>query len=218
VARAEPGAAETAARLRSLGYEPLVAPLLAIQPIVQSAPELDGVSGLVFTSRNGVDAFARLSARGRSLPVFTVGAATAEAARAAGFLEVQSADGDIADLARLLERTASAGGRLLAPGAAEPAGDLTALLPQSMRVERLPVYEAVETGASAPRTFAAVLVHSPRAGRALARCGPFSSGWAVAISAAATEALGGAGLEIRVADRPDEPSLLAALGKAVPPV
>ena len=201
-----------------LGYEPLVTPLLAIRPIAQAAPELDGVGALIFTSRNGVDAFARLCTGGRRLPVFTVGAATAEAATVAGFVDVRSADGDFGDLARMLEQAAPARGRLLAPGAAQPTGDFAALLPGSMRVERLPVYEAVETGASSPSAFAGVLVHSPRAGRALARRGPFSGGTAVAISAAAAEALGASGFEIRLAARPDEPSLLAALGKAVPPV
>ena len=123
------------------------------------------------------------------------------------------------DLARLLEGAAGRRGRLLAPGAAEPAGDLAALLPGSMSVERLPVYEAVETGASAPAAFAAVLVHSPRAGRALGRRGPFPGGAAVTISEAAADALGkDSGLEIHVAGRPDETALLAALGKAVAPV
>jgi uroporphyrinogen-III synthase len=88
-----------------------------------------------------------------------------------------------------------------------------------MRVERLPVYEAVETGASSPPAFEAVLLHSPRASRVLARRGPFRGAVAVAISEAAARPLGdGSGLEIRTADGPDERALLAALGKAVPPV
>ncbi|HZV83435.1 MAG TPA: uroporphyrinogen-III synthase [Brevundimonas sp.] len=214
-----PGAGETAGRLRSLGYDPVVAPLLRIRPVPQPTPDLDGVAALVFTSRNGVAAFASLCGGGRSLPVFTVGAATAEAARAAGFASVRSADGDLADLARLLEREGPAGGRVLAPGAVEPAGDLAALTPTLMTLKRLPVYEAVATGVASPHAFEAVLLHSPRAGRMLADRGPFAGGTAVAISVAAAEALGGdLGLEIRVATRPDEPALLAALGKAVPPV
>lgn len=202
-----------------MGYEPLVAPLLTIRPLSPPAPDLEGVTGLVFTSRNGVEAFADLSEGGRALPVFTVGAATAEAARARGFATVRSADGALPDLARLLVAEAPRGGRLLALGAAEPAGDLAALTPGVATVERVAVYEAVETDAAAPPGFDAALIHSPRAGRALAARGPFAGGVAVAISPAAAEALGqDRGLEIHVAARPDEQALLAALGKALPPV
>ena len=189
--------------------------MLAIEPISQAAPDLTGVAALAFTSRNGVDAFAALSGA-RALPVFAVGDATAEAARAAGFASVRSAGGALADLARLL--TAEAPGRVLAPGALEPSGDLPALLAGRVGVHVLPVYRAVETGAAAP-VFEAVLVHSPRAARALAALGPFTGQVAVAISdAAADPVTRAAALEIRIATRPDEAALFEALGKAAPRV
>lgn len=194
----------------------MVAPLLAIEPIPQPAPDLTGVAALAFTSRNGVDAFAALS-DDRSLPVFTVGDATAGAARAAGFASVRSAAGALADLARLLAEATP--GPVLAPGALEPAGDLPALLAGRIAVRALPVYRAVATGAVPPAAFDAVLVHSPRGGRALAAHAPFSGQIAVAISEAAADALHGAkGLEIRIAARPDEAALFAALGKPAPRV
>lgn len=171
---------------------------------------------MAFTSRNGVDAFAALSGE-RALPVFTVGDATAEAARAAGFASVHSAAGALADLGRLLEKAAS--GPVLAPGALEPSGDLPALLAGRIEVRVLPVYRAVTTGAPAPAAFDAVLIHSPRAARAVAALGPFAGQTAVAISEAAAAPLtGGLGLEIRVAARPDEAALFEALGKAAPRV
>lgn len=149
--------------------------------------------------------------------MFTVGDATAEAARAAGFAAVRSAAGALDDLARLL--AAEAPGPVLAPGALEPAGDLAALLAGRLEVRALPVYEAVGTGAGAPDDFDAVLVHSPRGGRALAALGPFAGQAAVAISAAAAAPLGGdSGLDIRIAARPDEAALLEALGKPAPRV
>lgn len=194
----------------------MVAPLLSIRPIPQAAPDLTGVAALAFTSRNGVAAFAALS-EARALPVFTVGDATAEAAREAGFIEVRSAAGALGDLARLL--AAEAPGRVLAPGALEPAGDLPALLAGRVEVRALPVYEAVGTGAVAPPAFDAVLVHSPRAGRALAALGPFAGQVAVAISEAAAAPLAvGSGLDIRVASHPDEAALFQALGKPAPHV
>lgn len=190
--------------------------MLAIRPIPQAAPDLTGIAALAFTSRNGVEAFVVLS-DDRSLPVFTVGDATAEAARAAGFASVRSAAGALADLARLL--TGATPGPVLAPGALEPAGDLSALLAGRIEGRALPVYQAVETGAAAPAAFDAVLVHSPRAGRALAALGPFAGQVAAVISDAAAGPLADAsGLEIRVAARPDEAALFEALGKPAPRV
>lgn len=189
---------------------------MAIEGITQSVPDLTGVAALAFTSRNGVEAFAVLSA-GRDLPVFTVGDATAAAASAAGFGSVRSAAGALEDLARLLAEGSP--GPVLAPGALEPAGDLAALLAGRVEVRALPVYRAVETGADAPAAFDAVLVHSPRAGRALAALAPFAGESVVAISEAAAAPLRSLpGLEIRVAARPDEAALLEALGKPAPRV
>lgn len=217
--RAQPGAGETARRLEVRGYNPVVAPLLAIRPLPQAAPDLSDISALVFTSRNGVDAFAALTPEGLDLPVFAVGGATAQAARQRGFTWVYSADGDLSDLAKLLASHAPARGVLLAPGAAEPAGDLSALLPDTVTLRRLVVYEAVETGVGAPGAITATLLHSPRAGRALAGLSGFTGGVVAAISDAAAAPLRGReDLEIHIAARPDEEALLAALGKAVAPV
>ncbi|MCS6626488.1 uroporphyrinogen-III synthase [Roseibacterium beibuensis] len=216
VTRAEPGATRTADRLTALGFAPVVSPLLAIRPIPQAAPDLDGVTALAFTSRNGVAAFSALTGE-RRLPVFTVGDATAEAALAAGFSSVRSAAGALGDLASLL--AAEASGPVLAPGALEPSGDLPALLAGRVEIRALPVYRAVETGAAAPAAFDAVLIHSPRGGRAVAALGRFAGQVAVAISEAAAAPLTATpGLAIRIAAHPDEAALFEALGKPAPRV
>lgn len=223
VTRAEPGAARTADRLTALGFEPVVVPLLTLAPLpgaLNAAPEPEAVAVLALTSPNGVEAFAPLIPRFRDHPVFAVGDATAEAARAAGFADVRSAAGDIHALARLIAAEAPPG-PLLAPGAREPAGDLPALLP-GRPVQRLPVYVAFETHAPAPGAFDAVMLHSPRAARALATDLPraASSGrLAVCISDAAAAPLRPFDFtQIRVAAAPDEPSMLSALGKPAAPV
>lgn len=227
VTRAEPGAARTADRLTGLGFDPIVVPLLTLRPLpgaLEAAPAPDAVAVLALTSPNGVEAFAPLARRFRDHPVFAVGDATAEAARAAGFANVRSAAGDIHALARLIAAEAPPG-PLLAPGAREPAGDLPALLPDRS-VQRLPVYAAVETQAPAPEAFDAVMLHSPRAARALASilaAAPpraASSGWtAVCISDAAAAPLRPFDFaEIRIAAAPDEPAMLSALGKPPAPV
>ncbi|GAA0773428.1 uroporphyrinogen-III synthase [Brevundimonas olei] len=223
VTRAEPGAARTADRLTALDFTPLVAPLLTLAPLpgaLDAAPSPDAVAVLALTSPNGVEAFAPLIPRFRDHPVFAVGDATAEAARAAGFADVRSASGDIHALARLIAAEAPPG-PLLAPGAREPAGDLPALLPDRP-VQRLPVYAAVETHAPAPEPFDAIMLHSPRAARALAADLPraASSGRiAICISEAAATPLHSFDFaEIRIAAAPDEPAMLSALGKPAAPV
>jgi uroporphyrinogen-III synthase len=220
ITRAQPGAARTAARLTALGFEPVVAPLLTIRPLpdaLNAAPDFATVVALAFTSPNGVTAFAALTPDLRDRPVFAVGDATAEAARAAGFAEARSASGDIHALARLISVSAI-DGLILAPGAREPAGDLPALLP-GRDIRRLPVYAAEETDAAAPADFDAVLLHSPRAARAFASIATpeiAANRLAVCISAAAAAPLTGFSFaEIRTADAPDENSVLTALGKSV---
>ncbi|QBX38829.1 uroporphyrinogen-III synthase [Brevundimonas sp. S30B] len=214
ITRASPGAERTADRLTVLGFQPVVAPLLAIEPIPQPAPDLDGVRTLVFTSRNGVAAFAALSDR-RDRPVLTVGDATADAARQAGFQDVTSASGALDDLAALIRRTPNAG-PVLACLAETPAGDLAARVGGGVEIRTLPVYRAVATPAAPPQAFDAVLIHSPRAALELARrLAPDAarSRLAITISPAAAAPLAAMPFAaVRVAAHPHESALISALG------
>lgn len=232
ITRAEPGAARTASRLAALGFEPVVAPLLAIGLVAVSPRDLDlaleDVAALAFTSPNGVDAFAVLASGGRDLPVFAVGNATASAARTAGFSDVRSAGGDLGDLGRLIaEGRAKVNGTILHPRAEQPVGDLgeavAALCAAPPPVRGLTVYRAVETGEGPPPAFDWALVHSPRGGRALAAVlgaeasarPPFRIAAISPAAAAPLETLKGVSqpAEIRIAARPDDAALLTALGK-----
>ena len=199
-----------------MGFEPIVQSLLRIETL-SPPPPATRPDVLVFTSRNGVAAWASRDAD-RATPVLAVGPATAEAAREAGFVAIRSADGDLDGLAALIRSDPALRGlRLRHPAAEAPAGDLGALIEGHAVVETLPVYRAVETGAVPPQAFDAVLIHSPRAARALAGVlgvGAARDRIACAISAKAAaplEALPFA--EIRVAASPDETALLARLGK-----
>lgn len=163
ITRAEPGAARTVARLRDMGFEPIVAPLLAIKHLTPPVPDLAPFAALAFTSINGVAAFAALTPR-RDLPVFAVGDATAQAADDAGFADVSSAAGDLRALACLIAG-AIADAAVLVPQAETPAGDFTAALTaagaRNVSIQSLTVYRAIETSAAAPSPFDAVLIHSP---------------------------------------------------------
>ena len=174
ITRAQPGADATAARVRELGLDPLVEPLLEVRALALQSVDLAGVAALAFTSANAVRAFAPLSSR-RDLPVFVVGAATAAAARAADFHDVRSAEGDVAALGDLIAaQWSAADGVLLHPGAAEPAGDLVGgLTSAGLNARGLPLYETVARPPSAALLAALpkvrfALLHSPKGARALA--------------------------------------------------
>lgn len=226
ITRAEPGASRTAARLRDLGLQPVVGPLLEIEPLAPPLPDLDRFAALAFTSPNGVQAFCGLTPR-RDRHVFAVGDTTAQAARDAGFASVRSAAGDLAALARLLAAEPRHHS-LLVPQAETPAGDLATALAaagaQGIRVQTLVVYRAKPVAAVPPTTFEAVLVHSPRAGRRLATVSTAALAHAVigCISPAAAQPLAALGLSTVVAPHPSEDALIAALqaalGKRRPPV
>ncbi len=174
ITRAEPGAAATAARVARLGLEPIVAPLLSFRPLLADI-ELRPGEALAFTSLNGAARTAALTDR-RDAPVFAVGDATAEAARAAGFRDVRSAGGDVDALAALIVRAGPEGG-VLHPAARETAGDLVGRLRAAgVAARKVPVYET-EAAAALPEAISAalaegrlkaILMHSPKAARTAA--------------------------------------------------
>lgn len=223
ITRTLPAADITAERVRALGWEAVVVPLLSIRAIpyaMSSAPAPDTVSCLALTSPNTLDKIKDGLLAYSHLPVFAVGDTTADAARAIGLTNVVSAKGDIHALAAIIARQIPRG-TVFAPGAREPAGDLPALLP-SHKVRRLPVYEAYFTDARTPDDLAAVLIHSPRAARILVSnlgAQAARSITAVAISNAAATPLNGLNFKkIHIAATPDEEGVLTALGNAPTPV
>jgi len=214
ITRAEPGARLTAARLKAMGHEPVLAPLLEVHPL-PGLVDLDGVGALAFTSANGVRAFAA-RCPDRSLPAFAVGAATAQAARAAGFSAVASAEGDVNALADLIAAAQDRiAGAVLAPGPREPAGDLPrALAAQGINARALALYETLPVAPPfGMGPVDAVLLHSPKAAERLAVIFTGRIGPAVyCISAAAAAPLAGRPFaKVAFADQPTEEALLALL-------
>ena len=102
ITRAQPGADETAARLREMGLSPIVSPVLSLE-LVSPVPDIpvEAAAGLVFTSANGVKFFAEVS-EDRSLPAWCVGPATTAAAKATGFSTCFNANGNSRDLVDLI--------------------------------------------------------------------------------------------------------------------
>jgi uroporphyrinogen-III synthase len=221
VTRAQPGGDATAARLRELGLEAVVAPLLEVRRIDDSPIDLTGVSAIAFTSANAVAAFAERSPE-RATRVFAVGDATAAAARTQRFTNVLSARGDVQALAAALAtRKRELPGLILYPAAAEPAQDLAgALEAVGLKVRQLTLYETVALEASETLIarlpqIDAVLVHSAKAARVLAaflKAHPAPRLAAFCLSRQIARALGRAGLAaVMSAEAPNEAALLGLL-------
>lgn len=144
VTRPEPGAGATAARLAALGFSPVVLPLTKI---VATPPSASGpCDAVVTTSANALrHAPADYLANFTDKRLYAVGAATAAAARQAGFTDIAVAAGTALDLAGLIARDAAPGARLLhLAGRDRTAGFESALRREGFGVEIVETYRAEE--------------------------------------------------------------------------
>ncbi len=100
VTRPLPDAQATAASLRAKGYEVLLAPMLRFEPVAFHDDRDAQYGGVIVTSANALRGIETRLAGSRllALPLFAVGEHTADAARAAGFTNVISANSDAAGL------------------------------------------------------------------------------------------------------------------------
>lgn len=226
VTRPNPDAAATAQALRALGHEPVLAPLLTVR--FEDGPDLalDGIDAILATSANGVRAVERRSKR-RDIPVFAVGPQSADAARAAGFLRVESADGDALALAQAIPHWLAVGTLFHAAGANSSGLLAEVLVAKGYRVESPTLYDVVPVSAlSAPVAAAlascrldAVLFYSPMSARIFSACvikaalAPACAELlAVAISEATAKALAPLAFrQVRIAAKPNGEALLACL-------
>lgn len=232
VTRAQPGASETAARLCDLGFMPLVSPALTLEAVTPPPPlDLSDLQGVVFTSANGVRALVE-----RTPPpvptAWCVGPATCAEARASGFANTISADGNADDLAALIMAKAdpAAGALLHIANAAAGRVLVSALAAAGFDARFAGLYaphaasrfaglakRALESG-----NVSAVLFHSARGARAFAAlAAPFDLSQTVAVGVS-EKALAPAArlgwLASAAAEKPNEDALLAALRHTMPPV
>ena len=213
--------------LEQEGHRVRIAPLLEIHHLDDAEVDLDGLQAVLLTSANGARALAARPER-PAVPVLCVGGATAEAAREAGFIDVESADGDVEALVRLVkDRLDPDAGALLHVGAAEVAGDLTGRLAAAgYDVRRAILYEAIETdrlpGPAAEALdegLDAVLLFSPRSARTFVRlvqeaglADTVTSTDALCLSqAVATDAAGLPWRRVRIAAEPNLSAQIALL-------
>lgn len=155
ITRPEPGGSETARRIRARGLLPVLAPLLRVQALTPRLPDRAAVQAVLVTSGSAIVGLAGMD---RSCPLLAVGKATAERARAAGFTQVCSAEGDAQDLAALACRRLDpeAGKLLLVCGSGHSLPLAASLRRAGFRVLRRTVY-AVEPVPALPADAVAAL-------------------------------------------------------------
>jgi uroporphyrinogen-III synthase len=228
VTRPEPDGERTAQGLHARGHDVVLAPLLRMEAIDFVLAD-EAYGAVVMTSANAARAVAVHSARARLtvLPAFTVGRHTAEAARAAGFGDVTSADGDKSDLIRLLgERLPQNGRPSLYLAGEDRSGELalagvtvrTVVVYRTVAAERFPPDVAT---ALARGEIDGVLHFSRRSAQAYVDCakcgGIVEAALAVrhfCLSRQVSEPLAAAAAaEIRIAPRPEETALIDLVGR-----
>ena len=223
VTRPAPGASVTASRLQAEGWRPVVAPFLTVRPVHVALPHPATLQAVVAASGNAV----ALPGAYHGLPLLAVGNATASRARAAGFHQVHSADGDAAALTALATRTLdpAQGPLLLATGRGQGMALARALRRRGFAVRRRAIYAAVpvrrfpaHAGDAVSNGLEAALFFSTETAHAFARCLPISLRTCLRCTDAAVIGQGAADAlrhlpwrAVRVAVRPTQDGVLALL-------
>lgn len=216
ILRPERGAFATAKRAEALGLSPMIRSLFKVVPRAWDAPDPALFDSLLLTSTNAIRYGGGAVALYRDLPVFAVGAATAQAARAAGFTTVIEGNGNAADTIRTLGKARFSRPLHLA------GEDRTPYPHVPFTVTTRVVYVAEPVDVVLPIGRYAALIHSARAASRFAElCPSHTLVDVVAISAAVADALGGGWRNVATAESPTDEAMLALAaplcqGKFVP--
>jgi uroporphyrinogen-III synthase len=228
VTRPEEGGEHSATILRARGHDVLLAPLLRIELIAGADLGTPPWSAILLSSANAARAIAAHPRMGELdlLPALAVGRRTAEVARTVGFVDVQSADGDMRDLIRIaVVRFAGSPAPLLYLAGEERARDLAGDL-AGVGLRTVVVYRAVKLSSLPSSVGSAlnenrldgVLHFSLRSAEAYVACaqaaGLLDKALALfhfCLSQRVAGALAGAE-KVRIAERPDEAALLDLVG------
>jgi uroporphyrinogen-III synthase len=234
VTRPEPDGERTAAKLRACGHDVDVVSLLRIELVRDANVGSGPFAAMLMTSANAPSAISahKRFPELRALPLFVVGRRTADAARAAGFTEVTSADGNQHDLVALVRTRFGAGTRqpLLYLAGEDRSGDLAGELgAMGLSVRTAVVYRAVaasEFPIGVPEALGqldGVLHFSRRSAESFLRCASTSGVQAPALklrhyclSAQVAEPLVAAGaVRVEVASRPEEAAVIELVNATV---
>jgi uroporphyrinogen-III synthase len=222
--RAPEDAAGSAGRLRRLGFSVAHVPVIEIAPL-PFAPAKTRYDAIVATSAK---AFLSEAPVDRTSPLFVVGARTARAGKARGWRLAAPPAPDAERLIETLERLTEPGASVLYLAGRDRKDTLEAALGAKRALEVVEIYAAEARTAWRPAEARALsscafaLHYSQRSAVLAARLaeaaglsGRFAAMTHVCLSADVAgplEAIGAA--HVVVAERPDEPALLAALSRA----
>ncbi|MGY4475120.1 uroporphyrinogen-III synthase [Bradyrhizobium sp. USDA 3364] len=238
VTRPHPDNEATIATLRQRGFDALAAPVLRFEPLPFHDDDAD-YDAVILTSANALRALDPGGNRLLPLPLFAVGAHTADSARAAGFTRVIVAKGDAVSLrdlvlARIKAGELEASATLLYLAGADLSRDLAGELSEkglsvvthsTYRMAPVAAFPREVSDAFMANRITAVLHYSRRSAQAFLDAiradGLEISALALphcCISAAVAAVLHDAGAtKVVVATRPDENALLEALGRTLRP-
>jgi uroporphyrinogen-III synthase len=235
VMRPFPDNEATANALRAAGYKALLSPALRFEPAaVRDEPDVH-YDAVIVTSANalrGIEGHALLE-RLRDKKVFAVGDATAQAARAFGFANVESASGDAIALCELVGKRLRGAGRICYLAATDLSRDLGTDLGTrgydvttltTYRMTPLPQFSEAVVAAFAAGEVEAVLHYSRRSAQsfvgAVQAAGLEVSALAVpqcCISDVVAAVLRDAGAsQVLAAATPDESGVFQVLHRAIP--
>lgn len=207
IVRPEPGNSASVAMAKALGLKAIAVPLFVTESLPWTAPAADEFDALLMTSANAPRLAGSALKQLASLPVYTVGQATASAAEAAGLAVAHHGNGNVADLLNDLDPSL----RLL-----HLCGRDRTPMPSGRSVKQVEVYRSrpVEPAPSLPASGAVIAIHSPRAGRRVAELvRDKSDAMVVAISESAGVACGPGWQRVEIAGAPSDSSLLALAAK-----
>lgn len=174
---------ELATRLRALGHDVVICPLIAIEPLGDEPIDLEGYDWLIVTSVNAAREL-RHRGRGRARRVAAIGHATAEAFGGADLIpEVSTQEGLLAELPRPAGSVLFAG----AEGARR-------LLVDELGADFVPLYRTRGIHPERPPAADLTVLASPSAARALAALG--LTGPAVSIGPETTAAARERGVDV----------------------
>jgi len=187
-----------------MGLDAIVRPLFAVEPVSWTPPDPARFDAIMLTSANAARLAGDGAERYRHLPVFAVGAATAAAARDAGFRDVTSGDSDVSALMQTLAACGYSHVLHLA------GRDRTPMPPPVLILTTCITYASAALLPPALPDDAVALLHSPRAAARLAAIVTARDGLSlVAISPATAAAAGPGWRNVLSSATPDERAMLA---------
>jgi len=155
--RTRPAADESAPLWRAAGFDPLVEPLLEIEPVPHDPVPQDAF--VIFTSKNGVDHSVCGGQR-----AICVGDATAKKARSAGYKDVVSVDGTSAAVTAWVLENAPKTGRIIHLSGRHVRGNIIEDLDAAgYSAQRIEVYRSMPSPAWPATEFSSVAFYSPLA-------------------------------------------------------